>query len=86
MLNGFGWGMLHTKLMALSIHNTAPQQKATAMGFFQAMYAIGMLPGPLVSGFLADNFGLSVIFYFSAAICLLVIGMAYLPILPRRQF
>jgi predicted MFS family arabinose efflux permease len=85
MLNGMGWGMLPTQLMALSIHNTAPQQRATAMGFFQATYAIGMLLGPLVSGFLADNFGLAVIFYFSAGICLLVIGMAYLPILPRHQ-
>jgi predicted MFS family arabinose efflux permease len=85
MLNGLGWGMLPTQLMALSIHDTAPQQRATAMGFFQAMYAIGMLTGPLVSGFLADYFGLAVIFYFSSAICLLVIGMAYLPILPRRQ-
>ena len=85
MLNGLGWGMLPTQLMALSIHNTPSQQRATAMGFFQAIYAIGMLMGPLVSGFLADNFGLAVIFYFSSAICLLVIGMAYLPIIPRRQ-
>jgi len=85
MLNGFGWGMLPTQLMALSIHNIAPQQRATAMGFFQATYAIGMLLGPLVSGFLADNFGLPVIFYFSSAVCLLVIGMSYLPVLPRRQ-
>jgi predicted MFS family arabinose efflux permease len=85
MLNGLGWGMLPTQLMALSIHNTAPQQRATAMGFFQAMYAIGMLMGPLVSGFLADNFGLAVIFYVSSAVCFAVIGLVYLPILPRRQ-
>jgi len=85
MLNGLGWGMLPTQLMALSIHNTAPQQRATAMGFFQAMYAIGMLLGPLVSGFLADNFGLAVIFYVSSAVCFTVIGLVYLPILPRRQ-
>jgi predicted MFS family arabinose efflux permease len=86
MLNGLGWGMLRTQLMALSIQNTAPQQRATAMGFFQAMYAIGMLMGPLVSGFLADNFGLAVIFYFSSAVCLPVIGMAYLlSVFERRQ-
>jgi MFS family permease len=48
------------------------------------MYAIGMLTGPLVSGLLADSFGLAVIFYFSAAVCLIVIGMAYLPFLPRQ--
>ena len=84
-LNGVGWGMLPTQLMALSIQNTAPHQRATAMGFFQAMYAIGMLLGPLVSGFLADNFGLAVIFYFASAVCLLGIGMAYpLSVLQRR--
>jgi len=83
--NGMGWGMLSTQLTALSIYNTAPQKRATAMGFFQAMYAIGMLMGPLVSGLLADNFGLAVIFYFSSAVCLAVIGMAYLPVLPKRQ-
>jgi DHA1 family multidrug resistance protein-like MFS transporter len=84
MLNGLGWGMVSTQLMALSIHDTAPAQRAMAMGIFQAMYAVGMLLGPLVSGLLADYFGLAVIFYFSSAVCLLVIGMAYLPVLPRR--
>ena len=55
------------------------------MGFFQAIYALGMLLGPLVSGLLADHFGLPVIFYFASAICLLVIGMAFLPVLPGRR-
>jgi MFS family permease len=85
VLNGMAWGMLSTQLMALSIYGTTPQRRATAMGFFQAMYAIGMLAGPLVSGLLANSFGLAVIFYFSAAVCLVVIGMAYLPFLPRQQ-
>jgi predicted MFS family arabinose efflux permease len=85
MLNGLGWGMVSTQLMALSIHDTAPAQRAMAMGIFQAMYAVGMLLGPLVSGLLADYFSLAVIFYFSSAVCLLVIGMAYLPVLPRRS-
>ena len=85
MLNGLGWGMASTQLMALSIYDTAPEQRATAMGFFQAMYAVGMLLGPLVSGLLADSFGLAAIFYLSAAVCLVVIGMAFLPVLPRHQ-
>jgi DHA1 family multidrug resistance protein-like MFS transporter len=85
VLNGMGWGMLSTQLMALSIYDTTPRWRATAMGFFQAVYAIGMLTGPLVSGLLANSFGLAVIFYFSSAVCLVVIGMAYLPFLPRQQ-
>jgi len=86
LLNGLGWGMAPTQLMALSISDIAPAQRATAMGLFQATYALGMLLGPLVSGLLADHFGLPVIFYVAAAICLLVIGMAFIPILPRRRF
>jgi predicted MFS family arabinose efflux permease len=84
-LNGLGWGMAGTQLMALSIHETAPAQRATAMGLEQATYALGMLLGPLVSGLLADHFGLAVIFYFASAICLLVFGMAFLPVLPGRR-
>jgi DHA1 family multidrug resistance protein-like MFS transporter len=83
--NGLGWGICGTQLMALSIYDTAPAQRATAMGVFQATYALGMLLGPLVSGLLADRFGLAVIFYFSSAICLLVIGLAFLPVLPGRR-
>jgi MFS family permease len=85
VLNGVGWGMLSTHLMALSIYDTTPQKRATAMGFFQAVYAIGMLTGPLVSGLLANSFGLAVVFYLSSAVCLVVIGMAYLPFLPRQR-
>lgn len=85
MLNGLGWGMAGTQLMALSIHDTAPAQRATAMGLYQAMYASGMLLGPLISGLLADHFGLAAVFYVSSAMCLLVIGLAFLPILPRRR-
>jgi MFS family permease len=44
-----------------------------------------MLLGPLISGLLADRFGLAVIFYFCSAICLIVIGMALLPVLPGRR-
>jgi predicted MFS family arabinose efflux permease len=85
MLNGLGWGMTGTQLMALSLHDTAPEQRATAMGVFQATYAVGMLLGPLVSGLLADHFGLPVVFYFSAVVCLLVVGLAFLPVLPGRR-
>jgi predicted MFS family arabinose efflux permease len=85
MVNGLGWGILGTQLMALSIHQTAPAQRATAMGFFQATYSVGMLLGPLVSGLLADRFGLAVVFYVASALYLLVIGMAFLPILPGRR-
>ena len=85
VVNGLGKGVLSTILMVLSIRAIAPQQRATAMGVYQAMYAVGMLSGPLVSGFLADSLSLASVFYLSAFLCLLIAGMACLPILSRHQ-
>jgi predicted MFS family arabinose efflux permease len=83
--NGFARGMLSTQLMTLSILEAPPRLRATAMSFYQAIYAIGMLSGPIVSGFLANNYGLSMAFYVSAGLCLVVLSMAYLPALPKRK-
>ncbi|MBA7643315.1 sugar efflux transporter [subsurface metagenome] len=84
VVNGLGGGVLRTTLMTLSIRAVAPQQRATAMGVYQAMYAVGMLSGPLVSGVLADSLGLSSIFYLFASLSVVIIGVACLPILPRH--
>jgi len=83
VINGFGRGILQTVLMALSIRSVAPQQRATAMGFYQATYAVGMISGPMVSGVLADNMGLSAVFYLSASLILVIGGMAFLPVLRK---
>ena len=52
--------------MALS---SAPAAlRATAMGSYQALYAIGMLAGPAISGPVADTFGIEMVFWVSAVI------------------
>ena len=51
------------------------------MGVYQAIYAVGMLSGPLVTGFLADRLGLDRAFYVAAGGCLVLAGMAFLPVL-----
>ena len=78
VVNGTGRGLLNTTLMALSIRSVPPEERATAMGIYQAIYAVGMLLGPLVSGFLASWLGLSSVFYLSALLCLVPAGMSYL--------
>ncbi len=84
VVNGAGKGILATSLMSLSIHAVAPQQRATAMGFYQAVYAVGMLIGPLISGFLADSFGLATIFYLCGTLILAVAVMAFLTVMPKK--
>ena len=81
--NGVGRGLLNTTLMALSIRTVAPERRATAMGVYQSIYAIGMILGPLTSGFLANGLGLSSVFYVSAILCLIPVGMASLPTIRR---
>ena len=83
LVNGTGRGVLNTTLMALSIRYFAPEERATAMGVYQAIYSVGMLLGPLISGFLAESLGFASIFYVSAILCLIPAGMANLSGLRR---
>jgi predicted MFS family arabinose efflux permease len=85
VFNGLGRGLTGTIFMTIAVWAVAPQNRATAMGVYQASYAIGMVSGPLISGFAADNLGLSVVFYLSAAICALMAALAWLPALRQRQ-
>ena len=55
---GIGIGLQLTLLMSLCTQTIDPGRKASAMGFFQAVYGIGMVIGPVLIGLLADNFGL----------------------------
>jgi len=84
VIYGLGRGILNTILMSLSIQAVAPQQRATAMGIYQAIYAVGMFLGPFVSGSIADSFGIATVFYLSAFFCLLIAGMAYFPIILKQ--
>jgi len=81
---GLGSGVLMTLFMVLSVRGLPPDQQATAMGVFQAVYAIGMLSGPLASGFLGSGLGLSTVFYAAAGFVLLIVLLAFLPIFSRR--
>ena len=57
-------------LLGLSIQKAAPAEKATAMGVYQAVYALGMFFGPASAGFVAEGIGLTGAFLLSTAICL----------------
>lgn len=61
-VNGIGVGLVFPLLMGLSIQSVAREQQATAMGFFQSLYAGGMALGPIISGLAAQHMGLSSVF------------------------
>jgi MFS family permease len=56
---GFGRGLSFTVLMSLSIKHMSRDTRATAMGFFQAIYGLGMFIGPVFMGILGDWLSLS---------------------------
>jgi len=62
-IQGIGCTSLYSLLAGLSIKNVESSRRATAMGFFQAVYGIGMFLGPFVSGVVGNWFGLSAAFY-----------------------
>jgi len=57
-IGGIGRGLVFPLLMALSIKSVDDSKRATAMGFFQAIYGIGMFLGPTFTGFMSDMLGL----------------------------
>ena len=57
-LGALGRGAAFPILMGLSIKEVADKYRATAMGFFQSIYALGMTAGPALMGFLGDTVGL----------------------------
>ncbi len=71
-LIGISNGIGYPVLMGMSIRNVEEAQRGTAMGFHQAVYAIGMFAGPALSGLLADRWGLPPMFIATAVACLLL--------------
>lgn len=72
-LNGFSLGLLYPVLLAMAIETIPQQKRATAMGVYQALYAVGMFVGPLLGGMLNSYAGIGGAFYLSGALGLLAL-------------
>lgn len=58
LISGAGRSLVFPLLMGLGIQDFAQHQRATAMGFFQALYGVGMVLGPIILGFISEQFDL----------------------------
>jgi MFS family permease len=67
---GISIGINYPVLMGMSIQHVEDAERATALGFHQSVYAIGMFAGPLVSGWLAEAVGIRPMFGVTAFLCL----------------
>ena len=69
-LGGFGRGIVFPLLMSLSIKNVDYEKRASAMGFFQCLYSIGMFMGPFIAGIISKYFGI-----FNGFVCLAIMAI-----------
>ncbi len=59
VVGGFASGLIFPLLMGLSIKTVVDGKRASAMGFFQAIYGVGMFAGPVLVGSVSDAFSLA---------------------------
>ncbi|MEN4099127.1 MAG: MFS transporter, partial [Anaerolineaceae bacterium] len=69
---GLSTGINYPMLMGMSIEHVDESQRATAMGVYQSVYAIGMFTGPWLSGLLADALGIHSMFLMTGVVILLL--------------
>lgn len=69
--NGIAQGLHLPLFLALAIAPFETARRATAMGFYQAVYSAGMFAGPFVAGFMNEQYGLASGFWLGGAIALL---------------
>lgn len=79
--NGFMQGLIFPLLLAKSVSGVEPGKRATAMGFYQAVYAAGMSAGPFVAGWISSSHGLQGGFWLgggaaAAAACLSLVWLS----------
>lgn len=65
-LNGFAQGLHMPLLLGLAIRDVELSGRATAMGLYQALYAIGMFSGPFLAGWLNESWGIGSGFLFGS--------------------
>lgn len=83
ILVGFARGATRPILMSFAIARLPEGERATAMGFFQGVYAAGMFAGPALAGLIGSSTGYMGIFLASGAMALVTASIALC--LPRQR-
>lgn len=69
ILPGMSTGILFSYLTSEAMKFVPIEKKSTAMGFFQAVYALGMTLFPMICGQILGFYSMSYAYYFLAIIC-----------------
>ncbi len=84
-LGGLGRGVAFPSLMGASLAAVTPRERGTAMGVYQAVYALGMTLGPATAGVIADRLGVSGALWISGLVTLLATAVAGISLAPRPR-
>lgn len=76
VLMGLGIGITFPVLMGLALQSVEPEARASAMGVFQSIYAVGMTLGPAFSGAFARWWGIVGVYMTTAALLVLALVVA----------
>lgn len=68
MIGGLGNASLFSLFMAGAIEGVPKEKKSTAMGFYQAIYGIGITLGPVLMGAVVGNAGMTAAYFTMAAL------------------
>ena len=78
VLMGLGVGTAFPVLMGLALQAVEPDVRASAMGVFQSIYAIGMTLGPAFGGVVARHWGITGVYMTSGALLVPALAIAVL--------
>ena len=84
IIGGVGCLILNALLMSLIVRSVSEEKRSTAMGFYQAVYGIGMTLGPVLMGNLVGNKGYSFA-YMTIAIIMAVFAFVALPVVSKAE-
>ncbi|WP_193064194.1 MFS transporter [Oceanobacillus oncorhynchi] len=83
LIPGLGTGILFSLLTSSAMQSIPDQKRSTAMGFFQAVYALGMTIFPIISGSIYEHLSMKHAFIFLAGTCFLACSISFIHF--RRQ-
>ena len=78
ILPGMATGILFSYLTSEAMKYVPQESKSTAMGFFQAVYALGMTLFPMICGNIVSHFSMFYAYLFLAVICLIAASISFL--------
>jgi MFS family permease len=77
VVGGFAQGLIFPMLMGYVVRSISAGKRNTAMGFYQAVYGLGMFLGPVIVGVFSNNIGILWGFVFTSLVGFAGAGLSW---------